>query len=1335
MHDRRFSRTIPATAQGGGRFRPGEVLETHSKGTKRETIRHVRGGGYNRNLHAAGSAIGGSLLAAALSAAVWAVPAAAEAAWFESPTVKATVSPRLSGTDPHYINLSEDGAFLLVDWHSSNTAFPVQLYSVAELKALSGATNRVAMSSALAGDFYGAGTGDGGWKGGAVSSALGLAIPGSGKSSGAVYTAFSVPAFGWKKDENAFEVSGLDGAGFDGLDFNAAGTRLYVNQYASGSRNKILAYDTSALKSGHSLSLLSTKTVDGVSRIRNLSCYTVKGRDLVYFGEGAVSGSNNSVYVYDPADGTVTALVTDAALFDDDIMNVKLSNVASGCPTLYVQTDNGRLHVFLLAPDGKSVTSATPVRSLTPAESATLCGLTGTPASGYVKFRNFEVTDDGETAFFAFLSGGASGVTSPGLSVVGSGYTGDAYVSSPNKTSVLFTDCFFTANSRIEVDFEFTDGGNGFVFSPWERSNYFCGLWRDGGTYKYFAGNQWNLVGPTKKTADVNVRHQTVLDAKNKVAYLVTDGVQEDFDLSACSFGAVAWPIMFLGAATSDDGGVNRRVNTTHYARAKIYSAKIYENDVLVRDYVPAIVNGVPGLYDRMNGSVAIDTREGFAHPGFGGDVLRVSGEPYVELSKTDAQASTKGISTGYRMNGASRVELDCYVASDTPADSRPMGSWNKESSFKNLVYVHNQMVEAFLNAYHGIHVYTGVNVAGQRQTFVFDAPAAQTLIMRDGIVQTVANASVAPAADLVADYPLGLFGDCNNADCTAFQGAASGMKAYSMTIKENGATVTNFVPFLAIEGACLKDEITGEFIKPGAPKYFFYRVAATPDANEGYIVKTTGDRASGIMTGWYLNTQSKFEYDFTLGSTANSQRLAGSWHAGGAMRTLFWTTGGKFKFFVNSGGGDFTSDDATDTKRHLFFIDYTTEGTPTGGYYTDGVLTKSAPGTAISSATAATTCPLSLFADNNGSAFQESCYTGARLWSAKAYEGGGLIHEWVPAATNGVVGLADKCTGLFTPADTANFDGAGDLWTPTTGNAYIETTGGTVIDTGYKPNKATRIEVDMLPLRADGCYFGNYGASNPEAYTLWCQSGHVEAMMKNGNVNSSVFFFPRSNSRFTGVLDFVSQTGYVVIGGVKPAAYVADLSSKSFAADWVSRNNLGVCGSLKTDDELCTSPAPASMRCYAVRIYENDALVHLFLPYSGEDGVGLRDALTGEKAFKHPASTGADPVYVAGPAAVTAAEIAALETTAPDDFNLSRDVVKNVSAFSAGASAYRWTRNGTVVGETDGSLGIGWRSGAASDDFSVTPIYRDAEGNETLGAASSFTVTYNPSAFVIVVR
>ena len=498
----------------------------------------------------------------------------ASAAWFDSPTVSATVNVGETGTDPHYINMSEDSAFLLVDLHSSNTAYPVQLYSVADLLAASGATYKLAMASAKASDFFGAGTGSGGWKGGAVSSKLGVAIPGSGKSSGALYTAFSVPSYGWMTNETAFALSGSGDAGFDGLDFNAAGTRLYVNQYASGDRNKILAYDTASLKTAHTLSLLSTKTVSEVTRIRNLSCYTVKGKDLVYFGEGAVSGSNNSVYVYDPAADTVTALVTNATLFDGDIMNVKLSHVASGSPTLYVQTDNGRLHVFLLAPDGKSVTSAKPVKSFTPAQCAALCGLSGLPSNAsYVKFRNFEVTDDGTAAFFIFLNGGASGVTSPGLCVVKSDSGEDAYIStSPEYTTtgngnVLFSDCFFGANSRIEVDYAYRDGSYGFIFSPWEAgSGSRSGIWRNNGTYTYFVGNRNDGIASVR-LLDTD-RHIQCIDAKNKKGFIATGSVTNEVDFASynITFSTCNWPIMFLGAATGSTGAL--RVNTTHYARA-----------------------------------------------------------------------------------------------------------------------------------------------------------------------------------------------------------------------------------------------------------------------------------------------------------------------------------------------------------------------------------------------------------------------------------------------------------------------------------------------------------------------------------------------------------------------------------------------------------------------------------------------------------------------------------------------------------------------------------------------------------------------------------------------
>lgn len=373
----------------------------------------------------------------------------------------------------------------------------------------------------------------------------------------------------------------------------------------------------------------------------------------------------------------------------------------------------------------------------------------------------------------------------------------------------------------------------------------------------------------------------------------------------------------------------------------------------------------------------------------------------------------------------------------------------------------------------------------------------------------------------------------------------------------------------------------------------------------------------------------------------------------------------------------------------------------------------------------------MSIFADNNGTAMTQTPYAGARFRGMKAYEAGEIVHDWVPSKKDGAVGIADKLTGLFMAAD-ANFGGAGDLW-ECASDAYVESDGTQVLNTGYKAKKSSRIEVDFMPLDAQSkCYFGVYG-SGADSYTYWCAPPYVRFMMMNGNVDSPYQFNCRS-IRHTGVIDFKNKEEYVKLGGRKIGAFTVDMSSKSIADNWECPYPMGVCGSMKTADTISTSPGPAKMRCYAVRIYENDVLVHLFVPYSGADGVGLVDLLTGDKAFKHAASV-ADPEYVAGPLAITAAEVAAISATGPADVKIDKDKATTVTASSAGASAYRWTRNGVPVGETsDGSLGVGWRQGTDSDTFTVTPVYRTADG-EVLGTPSTFTAIYNPAAFILIMR
>ena len=372
-----------------------------------------------------------------------------------------------------------------------------------------------------------------------------------------------------------------------------------------------------------------------------------------------------------------------------------------------------------------------------------------------------------------------------------------------------------------------------------------------------------------------------------------------------------------------------------------------------------------------------------------------------------------------------------------------------------------------------------------------------------------------------------------------------------------------------------------------------------------------------------------------------------------------------------------------------------------------------------------------SIFADNNGTAMTQTPYAGARFRGMKAYEAGEVVHDWVPSRKDGAVGIADKLTGLFMPAD-ANFGGAGDLW-ECASDAYVESDGTQVLNTGYKAKKSSRIEVDFTPLDAQSkCYFGVYG-SGANSYTYWCAPPYVCFMMMNGNIDSPYQFNCRS-IRHTGVIDFLNKEEYVKLGGRKIDAFTADMSSKSFADDWVCPYPMGVCGSMKTADTISTGPGPAKIRVYAVRIYENNALVHLFVPYKGVDGVGLVDLLTGGKAFKHSASV-TDPVYAAGPLAITASEVAAISAPNPASFTLGKNAVKTAVATSAGATSYRWTRNGVAIGETsNGNLGVGWRRPYGTDIFTVTPVYTTSEG-EVLGQTASFTVNNNQPATIFVMR
>ena len=154
----------------------------------------------------------------------------------------------------------------------------------------------------------------------------------------------------------------------------------------------------------------------------------------------------------------------------------------------------------------------------------------------------------------------------------------------------------------------------------------------------------------------------------------------------------------------------------------------------------------------------------------------------------------------------------------------------------------------------------------------------------------------------------------------------------------------------------------------------------------------------------------------------------------------------------------------------------------------------------------------------------------------------------------------------------------------------------------------------------------------------------------------------------------------------------------------------------------------PSLSRIYSVRIYEDEELIHEFLPYTDGTAASLYDVKTGHVATKVN-GTGVS-VYGIG----VDGEERWLVT--PQDVSISTSQTVTLRAIAAGSvSRYKWTRNGEAVsGGSNGELTVAWRRAKTPDSYTVTPVYL-INGEEVEGEPISTTVTHVALGISIMVR
>ena len=991
-----------------------------------------------------------TILAALMSAAAC---LNASAAWYDDPSIikKVPVAQNVK-THPHFINKSADDSLLLVNLNASDdNAAPVLLIDMASLADRSVAADEVAMSRPVSKPSEGFGSG---WKGGAVSAKLGIALIGGGTSSETC--AIATKGETWTKGVGLKPLATSNGWRIDGLDFSADSQYLYSNFYADSTggetgRNNLIRWTYDA---ANNQLVFDKESPTSLTRIRNISVHTVNGRELVYCGEGG--GTAAKVVAIDVSGDTWTEHVVSSGIdgLTGNITNVKLSNEDDANPVMYVLGRDGKLAVCKLAADGLSVAGT--LRTFTSAEMLALAG----GLSGEDEFVNFEVTKDGKTAFLIKRNADKKNAN---LCVLAT----SAYIESDG-TQAINSGYYINADTKIEIDCQLTevvsqarlfgqDGsgcGNTAVLYFGDTANNF----------KFGYGNTFNGVF---LAANNLLRNTIVYDGPNNRGYMIRDGVEvASASLTAAHNARANFPMGIFAACTKADG-----TTFNNFAKMRLYGLRIYEAGKLVHDYTPAVKDGVAGLLDSITGTFLYDTRKTTGNAAFatGGEIETVD-DPYIQSAGTDA------INLGLGPSPKLKVEVDYALTDTTKLQQRIVGQDTTSSTPRISIYQNGSgyiTLAAVISTsdwnQNAGAVNTGAGNETDRHTAIVDC-GERKLSFMTGVTTNWTYSATVPEVATCATRPLGLFGNPNNDAGTSFKSDNfSTARVYGLKIWADGTLVRDLAPRNINGVAGFEDLVSGKFFTCGgltasanAP------TTLSGPAKEGdAFIESDGSFYSVVDTRYFVKPTTKIEIDYQLTSFVNSGIVMGGYGGGAGVSTILWcSTNSRLVMEMHDGSHNDNANNLLspqtppDLARHTAVFDGPNRHLTLKG--ADGTVEAEADFVSSWTLNATANWPVLLFGSADNAYGKIKQRAKARIYGVRFYESGNLALELTPAVKGGVAGFVDG-NGNFYSGD--GLTAGGNVQTIEDDPYVASPEGGCFFDTGYTVSSNTCIAIDYMPL------------------------------------------------------------------------------------------------------------------------------------------------------------------------------------------------------------------------------------------------------------------------------
>ena len=611
-------------------------------------------------------------------------------------------------------------------------------------------------------------------------------------------------------------------------------------------------------------------------------------------------------------------------------------------------------------------------------------------------------------------------------------------------TGTQYIDTGYIPNQNTKLEIEYFSGDS-------DPSNAICA------TYAYWLSPEtfglWNeAVGfgadVTFQSQDRDANHYYKINAVLSADGFYRNGIAIDTDLTYEPFTSNGSLYIF---ALHDANG-----NSYHNTNMRLYYLKLYENNTLVRDYIPMEQDGVVGLYDNV--AQEFYTNDGTGSFVAGPEALLPS--DYTELTYIAGNATSNNdgpyVDTGIKVTSKTSVICDFqFVNATNHIACNVFGSRDSNSTVRayGFMYRCGTQPATESNGYWRFD-YNSQSVSGtntgldkNRHTLtVFDG----TLYFEDNLKMSPNNATFSANNTLwiMAYNSAGSVDGCANAKIYSFEIYDEGLNRYFVPAKRNSDNeigmyelfTKNFYTnsnsanrdFTGGETApqIVVNTLTGSDTKPAflstLTKYFkLNKVGTGPDRvlsisslhhfveqwkTNGFIMlEYLQSQATGQNDGPYIDTGMKVSSDAQILATFQFMDVSNHTHCvicGARGPASSYTN--RFVMQYNSQGWRFDYYNANYSAKDSQYLNKLTVAiSGRKAQFSSGVSLQA------NSATFEGQYNLYLFASNTGGSVGEC--TNLRIYSIKVIDGG-VTKEFVPAkrASDGVLGMYDTVAKVF---------------------------------------------------------------------------------------------------------------------------------------------------------------------------------------------------------------------------------------------------------------------------------------------------------------------------------